>query len=127
MNKKFIIALSFSALSYSVQSASLFDVPLGKKCYSIYQRLTLIEGLQTTSQCKDRLYTAKNNTEYAALKIANDESYAMYDLDSAIAALRHAQVYSCVNEEDIAKEEQNLLLIKEQYNHNSYFKIPNNI
>lgn len=116
MNKKLILALSLVALTYNVNSASLFDLSLGKKCYEIAKRLTLIEQAQTLSVCKDRLHAASSYAESAALTITVDEIYGKYYLDDAISMLKQARMYSCVNEEGIIAEQQNLLAIKEQFN-----------
>lgn len=114
MKNNLIIALSLSALSFSAFSSPLFDVPLAKKCYAVYLRLVIIKEAQTTNQCISKLSTAINNTESAALKIAEDDSYAKYSLESAIYALRHAQVYSCIEEDKIIEAENDLTNIKSQ-------------
>lgn len=113
MNKTLLLALSLSAASFNAFSSPLFDVPLAKKCYAVYQELVHIEELQTTNQCINKLDIAKNNTEYAALSIAEDESYrAKNTLEYAINALRHAQVYGCPEEDRIVAAENKLAEIK---------------
>ncbi|MGL6028552.1 MAG: hypothetical protein ACRC0B_01490 [Legionella sp.] len=116
MNKKLILALSFTALACNAYSASLFDVSLAKKCYAIAKRLTVIKDSQTLYECRYKLSHASSDTESAALDIALDKAYAREYLDDAIMALKHAQMYSCINEEGILAEEQNLLAIKAQFN-----------
>lgn len=79
-----------------------------------FERLIVLEDAQILDKCKDKLQYAKIQTEAAALGIANDESSAKYNIDYAIAALRHAQVYSCEREEEIFEVEKNLRSIKNQ-------------
>lgn len=116
MNKKLILALSFTALTCNAHSSALFDVALGKKCYAIVKSLNLIKESQTMHQCKNQLHSASSYAESAALTISVDEDYAKYYLDDAIDALKKAQMYSCINEAGIIVEEQNLLAIKAQLN-----------
>lgn len=113
MNKKTILALFLSSLT-SVSNAGLFDVPLAKKCYLIYERLIVLEDTQILDKCKQKLSFAKFQTEEAALEIANDQSSAIYNINFAIEALRHAQVYSCEKEDEIVEVEKNLTSIKNQ-------------
>ena len=115
MNKKWVIALLFSGISFNTFSSTFFNIPLAKQCYSIYQKLRELKEVQKIPQCIHYLNTAMDYTESAALDISNDESSAPYELDSAIISLKRAQVYSCEKEVEIAKEEQNLLSIKTQY------------
>lgn len=115
MNKKILLAISLSAASFCASSSSLFDVPLAKKCFVIYQKLVTISDAQTTAECIDVLDTAKRNTKSAALEIAVDDTYsAKYSLHYAINALKHAQVYSCIDEDKIIEEEQSLSIIQSQ-------------
>lgn len=72
-----------------------------------------IAEVQTTNKCKLELSSAKSYTESAALRISED-AYVKYELENAINALRHAQVYSCEDEESIVEAEQGLLDIKSQ-------------
>ncbi len=113
MNKTLLLAISLSAASFNTFSSPLFDVPLAKKCYAVYQELVHIAELQTTNQCVYKLDSAKTNTESAALSIAEDEEYrAGYTLTHAINALRHAQVYGCAEEDKIVAAENKLAEIK---------------
>lgn len=114
MNNKLLIAISLSAISFSTSSASLFDVPLAKKCYAVYQELVTIKEAQTTNQCIEKLNRAKSSTESAALHIAEDNSNYNYQLNDAINALRHAQVYNCTDEDKIVEAEIKLTEIKVQ-------------
>ncbi|MCL9682902.1 hypothetical protein [Legionella maioricensis] len=113
MNKKTILALFLSSLT-SVSNAALFDVPLAKKCYLIYERLIVIGDTQILDKCREKLQYATFQTEEAALAIANDQYSAIYNIDYAIQALRHAQVYSCEKEDEIVEVEKNLTSIKNQ-------------
>lgn len=72
-----------------------------------------IAEVQTTNKCQYELSSAKSHTESAALRISED-AFSKYELDNAINALRHAQVYSCEEEEGIVEAEQGLLEIKSQ-------------
>lgn len=113
MYNKLLLAMSLSAVSLSAFSSSLFDVPLAKKCYAVSQELLNIKEVQTTNQCINELSTAKDNTDSAALSIAEDDSYlAKFLLEYAIKALRHAQVYGCTDEDKIVATENTLSEIK---------------
>lgn len=113
MNNKLLLAISLSAACSNVFSSPLFDVPLAKKCYAVYQEVVSIEEVQTTYQCINELDTAKINIESAALSIAEDDLYPVkYFLEYAINALKHAQVYGCVDEDKIMASEIKLTEIK---------------
>lgn len=113
MNHKLLLAMSLSAFSLDASSSSLFDVPLAKKCYAVSQELLNIKEVQTSYQCINELSTAKDNTESAALSIAEDDSYsAKFLLEYAIKALKHAQVYGCADEDKIIATENKLCEIQ---------------
>ena len=113
MNNKLLFAISLSAASFNTFSSPLFDVPLAKKCYAVHKELVEIEGVQTTNQCINELSRARSSAESASLSIAEEDSYrAKYSLEYAINALRHAQVYSCVDEDKIIIAENKLAEIK---------------
>lgn len=108
MNKKLLLAISLCTASFSASSSALFDVPLAKKCYITYQKLLTIAEAQTSDDCISELNTAKHQAKNAALEIAEDATYSHYAVTSAINALRHAQVYGCIDEDKIAAAEQDL-------------------
>lgn len=113
MIKKILFATSLAAVSFSSISSTLFDMPLAKKCYAIHKELVIIGGLQTTDVCKNKLSVAKSETEFAAMRIAEDNpNSAKNSLEIAISVLRHAQVYECSEEEKILAAELKLADIK---------------
>jgi hypothetical protein len=115
MNNKLLLAMSLSVASFSASSSPLFDVPLGKKCYAVYQKLVKIQETQTVTQCINKLSYAASYTESASLRIAEDDNYySKNQLESAINALRHAQVYGCTEEDKIVEAEKELADIKAQ-------------
>lgn len=113
MNNKLLLAISLSAVFFNAFSSPLIDIPLAKKCYALYQEMVNIEEVQTADQCMSELSMAKNSIESAALSIAVDDfGFAKDFLDSAINALRRAQVYDCVDEYKIVPVEIKLTEIK---------------
>ncbi len=115
MYSKLLLAISLSATSLTAVSSSLFDVPLAKKCYAISQEIGKIKEVQTINACIDKLFYAKNESEDAAFKIAEDDKHSSENhLQHAINALRHAQVLNCVNEQKIIETELALSDIKSQ-------------
>ena len=110
-----VLSISLSVVSLDASSASLFDVPLAKKCYAVYQKLAQITQAQTTERCKYQLDLATNYTESASLKIVKDDvASSTYLLEQAILPLRYAQLFSCINEDEIVEAEKELLDIKLQ-------------
>lgn len=113
MNNKLLLTISLFVASFNASSTSLFDVPLAKKCYAVYQKLVQIGESQTSDKCISKLNSAQYDTESAALRIVEDDtSNAGYFLRDAIYALKHAQVFGCVDEDQIIEAEQNLADIK---------------
>ncbi|EHL32004.1 hypothetical protein LDG_6177 [Legionella drancourtii LLAP12] len=59
-----------------------------------HQELVKIGNVPTTNQCINKLSTAKNSTESAALSNTEDDSYHYNDLlESAINALRQISCF----------------------------------